>query len=62
MDAMNSRQRTAMTTPTKQRGTMRRQSPRLIEDQVASVGALLICAALVFLGLLASMLLLALGF
>jgi len=41
---------------------MRRQSPRLIEDQVASVGALLICAALVFLGLLALMLMLALGF
>jgi len=33
-----------------------------VEDQVASVGALFICAALVFLGLLASMLLLALGF
>jgi hypothetical protein len=51
-----------MTTPTKQRGTMMRQSPRPIEDPIASVGALLICAALAFLGLLALMLLLALGF
>jgi hypothetical protein len=62
MDTMNSRQRTPKTTPTKQRGSMRRQSRRLVEDPVTSVGALLICAALVFLGLLASMLLLALGF
>jgi hypothetical protein len=37
-------------------------SPRPIEDRVASVGALLICAALAFLGLLALILMVALGF
>jgi hypothetical protein len=62
MDTRNPRQRTPITTPTKQRGTMRRQSRRLVEDPVSSVGALFICAALAFLGLLASILLLALGF
>ena len=62
MDKMNSRQRTAMTTLSKQRGTLMSQSPRHIEDTITSVGALLISAALAFLGLLAFILILALGF
>jgi hypothetical protein len=41
---------------------MRRQSRRLVEVPVTSVAALFICAALALLGLLALMLLLALGF
>jgi hypothetical protein len=62
MDKMNSRKRTAMTTLSKQRGTMMSPSRRHIEDTITSVGALLISAALAFLGLLAFILILALGF